>query len=77
MLVVLEMNNISSGSLADEVHSLRLEPVAAVQVGEDEVLRCVLHARTRAQGALANRPFHVILLMIERAGVREGRRQVN
>lgn len=62
----------ASSSLADEVHSLRPEPV-----GEDEVLRCVLHAQSRAQGALTPQAFQITPLMMEGAGVKERRQQVD
>lgn len=50
-------------SLGDEVYSLRLQLVGAVQVGEDEDLCGVLHAQTCPQGVLARhlKPFQSIL----------------
>lgn len=71
------MENVNSSSLADEVHGLCPEPVGAAQVGEDEVLRCVLHAQSRAQGALAPQAFRITPLMMEGAGVMEWRQQVD
>lgn len=60
-------------SLVDEVHSLRLELVGAVQVGEDEDLCGVLHTQARAQSVLAHhlQSLQSILPMTER--VRERR----
>ncbi len=50
----LRMSEQASNSLVDEVHSLRLELVGAVQVSEDEDVCGVLHAQTCAQSILAH-----------------------
>lgn len=70
---------LACNSLVDEVHSLRLELVGAVQVGEDEDLCGVLHTQTRAQSVLAHhlQPLQSILPMTERAREREEKQQVN
>lgn len=62
-------------SLVDEVHGLSLELVGAVQIGEDEDLCGVLHAKTRAQSILAHhlQPLQSILPVTGRARERERR----
>lgn len=69
----------SCNSLVDEVHSLCLELVRTVQVGEDEDLCCVLHQQTHAQSILTHhlQPLQSILPMTERARERAEKQQVN